>query len=187
MVSRLLRQKGVREFVSAAAVCRRSFPHAQFLLAGEADPGHPDAVPAAWIEQVQTRGTIRYVGFIKSIEVALAKADLVVLASYREGMPRVLLEAAACGTPAVTTDTPGCRDAVEHGTTGLIVPPRDASALAAAIAGLLADPARRQRMGRAARRRAVAQFDTGVIAGQHLDIYRRLGIPLNLPNRRIAA
>jgi glycosyltransferase involved in cell wall biosynthesis len=99
-----------------------------------------------------------------------------VLPSYREGTPRVLLEAAACGVPAVATDVPGCREAVRHDVTGLLVPPRDARALAEAICALLADPVRCQTMGQAARRFVEQEFDDQVVADRYVALYESLGI-----------
>ena len=104
----------------------------------------------------------------------IASSSVVVLPSYREGLPKVLLEAAAGGRAVITTDVPGCRDAIEPGVTGLLVPVRDAKSLALAIEQLLANPEQRMAMGLAGRRLAEIEFDVRAVIGKHLAIYRRL-------------
>jgi glycosyltransferase involved in cell wall biosynthesis len=102
------------------------------------------------------------------------QATIACLPSYAEGLPKVLIEAAACGLPAVTTDVPGCREAVTHKVNGLLVPPRDAQALAAALRRLLDDPALRARLAAAGRQRAEAEFGERAIAAQTLAVYEEL-------------
>jgi len=179
MVSRLLWRKGVREFIQAAAICRGRFPEARFQLAGELDLEHPDAVPEEWLERETANSQIEFLGYLGDMDKALPEVDVVVLPSYYpEGVPRVLLEASACGVPVVTTDTPGCREAVLDGVTGRLVPPMDSEALAEAIQGLLSDPRARYSMGQAGRRRAEQEFDIGVVTEKYLDVYRAVGIDI---------
>jgi glycosyltransferase involved in cell wall biosynthesis len=177
MVARLLWQKGVREFVEAAEIVKRQNSTVRFQLAGEWDPDHPDAVDRAWVQSAVNQGTIEFLGYLENVAEQLRITDLFVLPSfYREGVPRVLLEAAACEVPVVTTDVPGCREAVVNGETGRLVPPRDSKSLARAISEIVSDSELRQRMGEAARRRVEVKFDIRVITQRQLAIYRDIGI-----------
>lgn len=169
--SRLLWDKGVGEFVDAA---RKLQGRARFVLVGEADAGNPTAVPEAQLRAWQAEAVVEWWGRQDDMPAVLAKADIVCLPSYREGMPKALLEAMACGLPCVTTDAPGCRDCVADGDNGLVVPVKDAGALAAAIGRLLDDPALRARMGRRGRERAVQEFSSGKIIAATLALYREL-------------
>ncbi len=176
MMARLLWQKGVREFVEAARLVRGRRPDVVFLLAGETDRTHRDAVPARYLEQAVAEGHIEYPGYLTDPHRTLATSTLCVLPSYREGAPRVVLEAAACGVPSVGADVPGTRQAIHDGETGLLVPVRDADALAAAILSLLANPERRLALGRRARQLAEEEFAAEVIAARHFALYRELGV-----------
>ncbi len=142
MVGRLLREKGVREFVEAAALVRKRLPEAQFLLAGDSDPGNPSSIDPNVIAEWQGRGDVSFLGHRSDIRDLIQAADLAVLPSYREGLPQSLLEAAACGLPLVATDVPGCREVISNGVNGLLVPPLDSELLAEAIIELLIDPER---------------------------------------------
>lgn len=179
MVARLLWQKGVKEFVEAAELVKDAYPNTCFQLAGEQDSVHPDAVDLAWIHTAVTRGTIQFLGYVDNMADQLRQSDLFVLpSSYREGVPRVLLEAAACGVPVVTTDTPGCREAVRDGVTGRLVPPQDSAQLAAAIIEILADKDLRIHMGQSGRKLIEDQFDIRAITEQYLTVYRNIGIEI---------
>ena len=176
MAARLLWQKGVGEFIEAAKAVKEKYPAACFELAGEWDSIHPDAVDEGWIQSATDGGIIEFRGYLGAMNQQLPARDIFVLPSYREGAPRVLLEAAACGLPVVTTDVPGCRDVVVEGVTGLLVPPRDSRALARAIMKLLQNPELRWQMGRAGRQRIEADFDVRAITGKYLALYREVGI-----------
>jgi len=180
MVARLLWQKGVLEFVESAKLLKKNFPNALFQLVGEQDFAHPDAVSEKWIRDVVDQGAIQYLGYSKDIYSILASSYLVVLPSYREGLPRILLEAAACGVPAVTTSVPGCREAVVDGKTGWLVPPRDSGALAQAISRVIKDPVLRSKVGKSARKRVEEIFDIQIIAERQLSVYREIGIQLDM-------
>ena len=158
MIARLLGDKGVREYVAAARIVRQSHPEARFHLVGGQD-SNPDAIPEAEIARWQAEDAIHWHGSLDDVRPALAAANLYVLPSYREGMPRTILEAMAMGRPVVTTDVPGCRQTVSDGVTGLIVPPRDTAALADALRALADDPDRRAAMGCEARKVALARYD----------------------------
>lgn len=178
MVARLVWMKGVREYVEAAKLVKQEFPQVIFQYAGDWDHVHPDAVPERWLNERVEEGTIEYLGYLKNMKEFLTQIDLCVLPSYREGTPRVLLEAAACGIPVVTTNVPGCRETIMDGETGLLVPPRNSQALARAISELLANPDRRRQMGYAGRQRVEREFDLRVITEKQLTIYRQIGVPL---------
>jgi glycosyltransferase involved in cell wall biosynthesis len=173
--SRLLRSKGVYEFVEAARQLHASGLRARFQLVGAADPGNTSSVTSAEIAQWRNAGEVEVLGHCHDMPGIFAASNLVVLPSYyREGLPKVLVEAAACGRAVVTTDMPGCRDAVEPGETALLVPPRDATALAHAIRILLTDSARRHSMGVAARSLAEREYAIERIIAKHLEVYRGL-------------
>lgn len=174
LASRLLWDKGVREYVEAARRVRGQTASVEFLLAGTPDDGNPASVPAAQVEGWQREGAVTYLGHIADMPGLLKEIDVVVLPSYREGAPRSLLEAAACGLPIVTTDVPGCREVVQDGVNGILVPPRDAAALAAAILRLYEHPDQRARMGRAGRETALKEFDQRRVLQETFAVYRQL-------------
>lgn len=177
--ARLLWPKGVAEFVEAARLLAPRWPSVRFQIAGELDPGHPQAVPETWLEEKAEEGVIEYLGYRPRFEEDLLAATIFALPSYyREGVPRVGLEAAACALPVVAADAPGSRETVVDGDTGLLVPPRDAGALARAIETLLEDPARARAMGEAGRRRVEADFDLRRLTLDQLEIYRAAGAPV---------
>lgn len=172
--ARLLWDKGVGEFVEAAKILRRRRVAARFVLAGETDPHNPASVPREVCQRWREEGDVELWGFQDRMEKVIPLATLVCLPSYREGLPKSLLEAMACGKACITTDSPGCRDAVQHQETGLLVPVKDAPALAEAMASLLADPEARARMGLRGRERAVQDFSEDRVVTQVLSLYRQL-------------
>lgn len=175
MAARLLWDKGVGEFVEAAERVSALGIEARFVIAGAPDEGNPAAVPEEQLERWSRSGVVEWLGPRTDMPTVLAGCHLVVLPSYYpEGVPRILIEAAAAGRAIVTTDTPGCRDIVRHGENGLLVPARDASALAEAIAALVADKSRRQAMGDAGRRRVLADFTEDLVVSRTFDVYRAL-------------
>lgn len=172
--ARLLRDKGVLEFVEAARILRANGVAARFALVGEGDPENPASIAPARIDAWRAEGVVEAWGRRDDMADVFGLSALVCLPSYREGLPKALLEAASCGRAIVATDVPGCREAVAHGDNGLLVPPHDATALAGAIASLLADPSLRRRMGERGRQRVVAQFAEDRIAAETLAVYREL-------------
>lgn len=169
--ARVLREKGVREFAAAARELRARGHRWEFLLAGDPDPENPSSLSAAEIAALERDCGVRALGHVEDIPGLLARASVVCLPSYREGMPKALAEAAAAGRAIVATDVPGCREAVVPGRNGLLVPPRDAGALARALEQLLGDPALRQRMGRESRALAEERFDERVLISNTLELY----------------
>ena len=174
LAARLLWDKGLAEFVDAARRLHGEGRAIDFLLAGDPDPGNPAAVPEATVHGWVTEGLLQWLGHVDDMPALLRSVDVAVLPSYREGLPKGLIEAAACGLPLVTTDVPGCREVVADGIDGLRVPVRDAAALAAAIARLHDDPALASRLGAAARTRALAEFDEQIVIARTLAVYREV-------------
>lgn len=174
LAARLLADKGVREFVQAARLLKQQGVSARFCLVGSVDPANPASLMDTELTQWANEGVVELWGQRSDMPEVLSAAHLVVLPSYREGLPKVLLEAAACGRAVVTTDVPGCRDAIDSGVTGVLVPVRDAEALADAIDGLINDPVRCQAMGNAGRVLAERAFDVRQVVAAHLRIYREL-------------
>lgn len=162
---RLLADKGVREFVEAAERVRAVRPDAVFRILGGPDPGNPSSLsPETWRAWSQSN-TVEWIGTADDVRPHLAAADVLVLPTYyREGMPRSVLEALAMGKIAVTTDTPGCRDTVEHGKNGLLVPPRRADVLVETLLHLLDLSAEARRaMGAYGRAKVVREFSDAVV------------------------
>jgi len=171
---RLLREKGIYEFAAAAAELRRSGSAARFLLAGKLDPLNRGALTASQVQELCAVSGLEWLGECKDMARRMSDANIVCLPSYREGAPKALVEACAAGRAVVTTDTPGCRQIVQAGENGLLVPPRDATALAAAMRLLIENPDLRRRMGQAGRMRAESEFGIERVVQRHLEIYREL-------------
>lgn len=174
LAARLIRDKGVFEFLDAARALAARHPRARFLLVGEPDPGNPTSLSPEAMDAARADGAVVFAGWRDDMPLVWALSDVAVLPSYREGLPVSLQEALACGLPVVTTQAPGCREIVAPGENGLLVPVGDAPALARAMATLLDDPALRQRMGQAGRRRAEALFNADTLAGEIVTVYRRI-------------
>jgi len=171
MAARLLIDKGVFEFIAAAEQLHARGVVARFCLVGDLDPDNPSACTAADVQRWREGGVVEILGHCADIPALFSNSHIVVLPSYREGMPKVLLEAAACGRAVVTTDVAGCRDAIEPDVTGLLVAARDVSGLADAIQSLILDAAMRQSMGQAGRRKAEQEFDITHVVSRHLQLY----------------
>lgn len=175
MAARLLRDKGIYEFVEAAKLLKKRGVKAQFWLAGDRDEGNPASVNKNELEVWHKNENVELLGHREDIPHVFSQANIVVLPSfYREGLPKVLIEAAACGRPVVTTDMPGCRDAIDPEVSGLLVPPRDAAALANAIERLLRAPELCEQMGKSARQLAEQKFSIEKVVSTHISIYNEL-------------
>ncbi len=175
--ARVLGDKGVHEFVAAA---RQLHDRADFILVGRTDPDNPTDVGEDGIRAWEREGIVTWQGFSKDMPAALAQANIICMPSYREGLPRVLIEAAATGRAIVATDVPGCREIVRDGDNGLLVPARDGPATAAAVERLLDDPSLRARFAARGRARAEAEFSVELFIVQSLDAYRRVS-PASFP------
>jgi glycosyltransferase involved in cell wall biosynthesis len=174
MPTRLLWDKGVAEFVEAARLLRGRRVDAQFVLAGEPDPLNPASVSADDIAGWTRAGVVEHAGFVVDMPGLLARSHVVCLPSYREGLPKSLIEAAAAGRPIVTTDVPGCREVVRDGYNGLLVAARSATELAAALERLIGNAGLRDEMGRRGRLLAEERFGQHTIIRQTLALYDEL-------------
>jgi glycosyltransferase involved in cell wall biosynthesis len=174
LVSRILRDKGVLEFIEAASRLRLSAPDVVFQIVGEPDPGNPSAIQQSEIDSWKSLSNVKFLGRRNDIASILRDSHVVCLPSYREGLPKALLEALSCGRPIITTDVPGCREVCNDGVNGLLVPARDSIALSKAIEKLALDAEMRQAMGRAGRLRAETEFSNEIVCAQTLDLYRKL-------------
>jgi glycosyltransferase involved in cell wall biosynthesis/ribosomal protein S18 acetylase RimI-like enzyme len=178
-MGRLVEEKGYRELFAAMAQVRRRVPEALLLIAGEEDHTHADGLG---LDELDRDGVV-FTGWREDVETPLAAMDVFVLPSWREGVPRSAIEAAAMGLPLVLTDIRGCREVVRHGIEGLLVSVRDPGALAHAIERVLTDEPFRRRLGRAARARAVERFDERRVCDEVVASYRRLLAAKGIPSR----
>ena len=174
MVSRILRDKGVLEFINSASQLLAKMPEVKFQIVGEPDLGNPSAIEQSEIDSWESLPNVKYLGRRSDIADILKGSHIVCLPSYREGLPKSLLEALSSGRPIITTDVPGCREVCEDGVNGLLIPARDSIALSDAIEKLAINPELRQAMGRAGRMRAESEFSSELVCTQTLDLYRRL-------------
>jgi len=175
--ARLLTDKGIREFCTAADLLAERNVDCEFVLAGPLDPDNPSGISRPELDKLVQLGHVTWVGQQGDMPDVLRNSHVVVLPSYREGMPKALIEAAAAGRPIVTTDVPGCRDVVEDGVSGIIVPVRNALALANAIEELVASPELRKTYGLAGRRKAEAEFGVKAVVAQTLALYESGPVP----------
>lgn len=171
MASRLLIDKGVIEFSKAAKILKEKNVTANFILVGEPDLENPSSINYSQIKEWREEGIIDCWGHRDDMHEVLPLASIVVLPSYREGFPKILIEAAACGRAVVTTDVPGCRDAIYNEITGLLVPVKDSYALANAIEKLVSNKEWRRTMGNEGRIMAEEKFDENIVVTKHLEIY----------------
>lgn len=178
LAARLLRDKGVMEFIEASRWLASKGYEARFCLVGDIDPDNPASLTVEELARLQRETEVEYWGHSDDMPSTLSRSTVVVLPSYREGLPKVLLEAAASGRAVVTTDVPGCRHAIEPGITGLLVPPRDGAALGEAIGKLIGDRELAISMGRAGRLLAEAEFDVSLVVKRHLKVYDELSAAL---------
>ena len=176
LASRMLWDKGVAQYVEAARILKSEGVKARFALAGEPDPDNPAAIPHAQLEVWDESGDVEWWGLQEgaNMPAVLARSHIVCLPSYREGIPRILIEAAASGRPIVTTDAPGCRELVRPGENGIMVPSRDPSSLANALRFLIEHPETRIAMGKNNRQIAVQEFSQEFVIAQFMAVYRDL-------------
>ena len=172
--ARMLWDKGVKEFVDAARQLEQRGLKARLVLVGKPDEDNPASVSEEQLLAWQKEGVVEWWGRREDMPGVYAHSHIVCLPSYREGLPKSLLEAASCARPIVTTNVPGCRDVVRDGDNGLLVAARDAAALANALARLLADPEMRIRLGQRGRVRVLNEFSQERIVAQVLALYREV-------------
>ena len=175
LVARMLRDKGVREFVEAAELVRKKHASWRFQLVGEVDPGNPSSLCKEEIDAWRASGVIEWLGQRDDVAHLIAQAHVVCLPSYGgEGLPKALLEGAASGRPMISTDVPGCREVVRDEVTGITVPPRDAPSLARAMLRLGEDADLRKRFGRSARQKAEAVYSVEDVVRHTFLVYEEL-------------
>lgn len=174
MVARMLRDKGVLDFVEAAAIVNRDRIRAVFNLVGDVDDGNPSSLDRGYLLSVTGKFGLVWLGHSGSVRDIYQSSDIACLPSYREGLPKSLIEAASCGLPIVTTDAVGCRELVPAGKNGILVPPRNPRALADALLKLIDNESLRHAMGVESRSLATERFSSSLIIDQTLAVYGRL-------------
>lgn len=178
LVARMLRDKGIEEFVAAAQRVRQHVPNAEFQLLGPLDTHNPNAIAPERLRLWEQSGLVRYLKEADDVRPHVASADCIVLPSYREGVPHSLLEAAAMARPIIATDVAGCKDVVEHGANGLLCQPRNAIDLADKMVQMMGLPQeRRLAMGASGRRKVISQFDENIVIGKYLNAIGQLEAP----------
>ncbi len=174
LIGRMIRHKGVLEFVAAAREVRERYPEWRFQLVGDVDPGNPASLSQDELLDWSAEGTIEWLGRRDDVADLISDAHVVVMPSYREGLPKTLLEAAACGRAMIASDIAGCREVVRAGVTGLLVPIRTSEELASAMVTLGTDDELRRRMGKAAREKAEAVFSIEDVVRHTFLVYEQL-------------
>ncbi|BCY16240.1 glycosyl transferase family 1 [Leptolinea sp. HRD-7] len=172
--ARLLWDKGVGEFVQAARVLKAEGSDGRFVLVGDIYADNPASVPESAVRDWEKEGVIEWWGWRGDMPEVFSKSSIVCLPSYREGLPKTLIEAAGCARPLVAFDAPGCREVVIPGETGLLAKFKDVDDLAACLRNLLRNPEERRRMGANARHLAETEFSTGRIVNETLEVYSKL-------------
>lgn len=174
LASRMLWDKGVGEFIESIKCLRTRGVFARFVLVGDTDASNPASIPVATLESWHSNNILEWWGRMENMPSVFAKCHIVCLPSYREGLPKVLLEAAACGRPIVTTDVPGCREIVRHRDNGLLVPVKNSLALADALQQLINDTELRKRMGKRGREIVEQEFSVERVINETLMLYNEL-------------
>lgn len=171
MACRLLKDKGVFEYIDVVKILKQKLPNVEFELYGDIDIHNPASLTSDDIKKIKEEGFVNVYGFSSDISKVFSDSNIVVLPSYREGLPKVLIEAAACGRAIVTTDVPGCRDAIEPNVTGLLCEVKDTESLASVIEKLILDKELRNSMGKEGRKLAEQEFDINKVVEKHFEIY----------------
>lgn len=171
LISRLLIDKGVGEFVAASKLLKSTRNDIRMVLVGDIDPDNPKSITGEQLDSWVKLGLVEFMGYSRNVPEMISKSNIVVLPSYREGLPKCLIEAAACGRAVITTDVPGCRDAIEPNKTGLIVPVKTDKPLADAIIRLVDNKELRHEFASRARKFAEETFDINDVISVHMSIY----------------
>ncbi len=171
MACRLLRDKGVFEYIEAVKILKQRHPNVKFELYGDIDIHNPASLTNDDVEKIKKDDSVKVYGFSSDISSVFSNSNIVVLPSYREGLPKVLIEAAACGRAVVTTDVPGCRDAIEQDITGFLCQAKNSISLAEQIEKLIVENERRNSFGKMGRVLACREFDINKVIKKHFEIY----------------
>ena len=174
LIARMLRDKGVFEFVESARIIKRTHPTTLFWLIGDADPGNPASLTTQQLQEWNDEGIVTWLGYRTDVAELLTQIHIVCLPSYREGFGKVFVEAGAALRAVVATDVPGCREAVEHRVNGLLVEPKNSEALAAALIEVLDNDELRLRLAKEGRRRAEFEFSSATVNTQTLAVYQQV-------------
>lgn len=174
MASRLIADKGVYEYIDAAKLCRKLKLNFEFLLIGDTDPGNPSNINIKKIKKLHKQKILKYLPYQNNILKFIRKSSIVVLPSYREGFPKVLIEAASQGRPVITTNVPGCRDAVVNRKTGFLIPVKNSTILAKTIIKLSSNKKLLNQMGKNSLKYAIKNFNINDVVHKHIKIYQRL-------------
>ena len=174
LASRMLWDKGVGEFVEAAKILKQDGVEARFVLVGENDSENPASMSNSQLNEWNELDIVEWWGEKNDMHKVLTQAHIVCLPSYREGLPKVLLEAASCGRAIIATDVPGCREIVHNGENGILVPLKDSSSLASAIKELINNPEKRKRMGKSGRKLVENEFSEEIVVNQTMKVYQEL-------------
>jgi glycosyltransferase involved in cell wall biosynthesis len=174
LVARMLVDKGVNEFISASKIVNANGVKVKFNLVGDPDPSNPSSIDGSYLESISGHNGLYWYGYTENIFEIYSETDIACLPSYREGLPKSLLEAAACGLPIITTDTIGCREVVIDGCNGLLIPVKSAESIATSITYLLNEPELRLRMGLMSREIAVKHFSNHIVIRDTLNLYDEL-------------
>jgi len=174
LASRMLWDKGVGEFVEVAKILKQEGVEARFVLVGENDSENPASISNSQLNEWNELGIVEWWGERSNMHEVLTQAHIVCLPSYREGLPKVLLEAASCGKPIIATDVPGCREIVRDGENGILVPLKNPNSLASAIKELINNPEKRKIMGINGRRLVEREFSEEIVVSQTLKVYQEL-------------
>lgn len=170
-LARLLKDKGVIEFCEAAKLLKVKFIEAEFILVGDLDPDNPNSMSLSELNKYVNDKSVSHIGYRNDIPEVISSSTIMVLPSYREGLPKCLIEAAACGRAVITTDVPGCRDAILPNISGLLVPAKDIGSLASAIGSLIEQPQKAMKMGEQGRIFAESVFSINDVINRHFEIY----------------
>ena len=174
LVARMLKDKGIYEFVSAARKLKAHKVNAKFLLVGDTDPYNPSSLKKSTLKEWDDEKIINWMGWINNIESVLKETDILCLPSYREGLPKSLIEGAAFGLPIITTNTVGCRDVVEDGVNGYLVPIKNIDKLASKLSKLIKSRNLREKMGKESHKIALSKFSSTIINSETLKLYDEL-------------
>ena len=169
MVSRLLKDKGIFEFVNIAESISADHCNVQFLLVGDRDPNNPMSLTNNEVNEILKNSCVNYLGQRSDVEIILSNSDIFLFPSYREGFPKVLMEAASCGLPSIAFNVAGCRDAIVNNETGYLIPFKDEALLHDKMEYLVKNKQEISRMSRNARKYAELNFDVNLISKKHLD------------------
>jgi len=182
LISRMLWDKGIKEFIQSARIIKRKYPKVKFYLIGPIDEGNPSSIPKEIIDEWVKEKVVKYLGFKNDIRKYISKADVIVLPSYMEGVPNILLEASAMEKPIITTDAPGCKDVVENNKTGLLVKPKDIKSLIVAMEKMInISKKEREKMGKLGREKVKKEFSVEIVIKNYLNVINQvLGYDTNI-------